>query len=260
MALILVFPALAWAGPLPYEDQINKLMAPLAYSGVPIMVKPDVDLTIDFGSKTWTLVNVHQYDAKGVVILAGGHYGLCAELATYLFEKIKPLVSPRYDLKFAMVGESGYFSGGRNNHIVLLMGDSQQKELYLIDPSFHKYGRLKDMADYHLLNVQDALSFVTNKSHNVAFSVDQATPLYIKNDFLLSFSVTSIDGKFDRDNFMFVISATERYKFAGRDILMVGRRNKQFEDYADKAMLNALLPPEDTRELFDKLKKWINQV
>jgi len=72
--------------------------------------------------------------------------------------------------------------------------------------------------------------------------------------------VTSVDGKFDKDNFIFVISANRRYKFAGRDIVMIGRHNKEFEDYEDKKMLEELLTPQEIKTLFDKLKSWMQLV
>jgi hypothetical protein len=119
---------------------------------------------------------------------------------------------------------------------------------------------MKDLSEYQVLNTQDTLSFVKDRSRDVSFNVDQAIPLYIKNDFLLSFSVTSVDGKFNRDNFIFVISAIRRYKFAGRDIVVIGRRNKEFEDFEDRSMLNMLLTPDEVKILFDKLKTWIGRV
>ena len=75
-----------------------------------------------------------------------------------------------------------------------------------MDPSFHKYGKIKDMPEYHVLDIQDTLGFTKNKSHDVSFFVDQAMPVYDKDDFLLSFAVIAVDGKFDRDNFCFVVS------------------------------------------------------
>jgi hypothetical protein len=244
----------------PFYDAIMKIMDPLEYSGVPVMIKPQVDLSVDFDKRTWTLHNIHEYDNQGGIILEQGRFGLCAELATYLFEKIKPLLNGRYEVKFAMVTESGFFAADQSNHIVLLLVDSTNNQIYLIDPSFHKYAKIKDLPEYHVLNVQDTLSFVKDKSHDVSFGVNQAIPLYIKNDFLLSFSVTSVDDKFDRDNFIFVISANRRYKFAGRDIVIIGRRNKEFEDFKDKALLNELLTPDEIKTLFDKLKIWIERV
>lgn len=224
------------------------------------MVKPQVGLSVDFGHWTWTLHNIHEYDAQGRVILEQGRFGLCAELATFLFEKIKPMLDARYEVKFAMVTEPGFFASDLSNHIVLLLVDKSDKQAYLIDPSFRKYGKMKDLPQYHVLNIQDTLSFVKDQSHDISFGVDQAIPLYIKNDFLLSFAVTSVDGKFDRDNFIFAISANRRNKFVGRDIVVIGRHNKEFEDFEDKAILDQLLTPEEIKVLFDKLKIWIRQV
>lgn len=263
MALIIVLPCIGICDQVPvppYYDTIMKIMAPLEYSGVPIMVKPQVSLSIDFYNWTWTLHNIHEYDAQGGIVLEQGRFGLCAELATYLFEKIKPLLDGRFEAKFAMVSESDFFSAGQSNHIVLLLLDRSDDQAYLLDPSFHRYARMKDLPEYHILNIQDTLSFVKDKSHDVFFGVDQAIPLYIKNDSLLSFSVTSVDGKFDRNNFILVISANRRYQFVGRDIVVIGRHNKEFEDFEDKPILNQLLTPDEIRTLFDKLKSWFQQI
>ena len=244
----------------PFYDAIMKIIDPLQYSGFEVMVKPQVVLSVDFDKWTWTLHNIHEYDSQGGIILEKGRFGLCAELATFLFEKIKSLLDGRYEVKFAMVTESGFFSAGQSNHIVLLLVDKSDNQVYLIDPSFHKYARMKDLPEYHVLNIQDTLSFVKDRSRDVSFGVDQAIPLYIKNDVLLSFSVTSVDGKYDRDNFILVISANRRYKFAGRDIVVIGRRNKEFEDFEDRSMLTQLLTPDEIKTLFDKLKIWIKRV
>ncbi|MBF0571219.1 MAG: hypothetical protein HQL12_05045 [Candidatus Omnitrophica bacterium] len=263
MVLFAVFPCVGVCDSPPsppFYDLIMKILAPLEYSGVPSMVKPQVDLIINFSQRTWTLHKIHEYDSQGRVILEQGRFGLCAELAMFVFEKIKPLLDGRYEVKFAMVTESGFFSTEQSNHIVLILVDKTNSQAYLIDPSFHKYARMMDLPEYHVVNVQDTLAFVKDKSPDFSFGVDQAIPLYIKNEFLLSFSVTSVDGKFDRDNFIFVISATQRYKFAGRDIVFIGRRNKEFEDFEHKSLLNQLLTPVETKMLFDKLKSWIERV
>jgi hypothetical protein len=262
IVLISIFPCIAIGGPSypPYYEAVMKVIDPLEYSGVPVMVKPQVKLSIDFGKWQWTLHNVHEYDSQGAITLEQGRFGLCAELATFVFEKIRPLLDIRYEVKFAMVAESDFFSEGQSNHIVLLVIDKFKKEVYLIDPSFHKYANIKDLKEYQVINIQESLSFVKDKSHDVSFGVDRAIPLYIKDDFLLSFSITSIDGKFDKDNFLFVISANRRNKFAGRDVLVIGRHNKAFEDFEDKALFDQLLTPDETKELFEKLKSWIRQI
>ena len=196
IAVLIVCPRTAVCDSLPYYDAIMNIIRPLEYSGLPVMVKPQVNLSVDFNTRTWTLQNIHEYDAQGAVILEQGRYGLCAELATYLYEKLTPLLGPRFEAKFAMVTESGFFSAENSNHIVLLMVDRATHEVYLIDPSFHKYGKIKDLPEYHVLDVQDTLGFIKDKSHDVSFFIDQAIPLYVKDDFLLSFAVIAVDGKF----------------------------------------------------------------
>lgn len=263
LSIIISYPCFCSADaptPPPYYDAIMKIMSPLEYAGVPVLVNPRVALSVDFVRRSWTLHDIHEYDSQGGIELEQGRYGLCAELATFLFEKVKPLLSARYDLKFAMVSESGFFADPQSNHIVLLLVDKAENQAYLIDPSFHKYAKVRDLPDYHVLNIQDALSFVKDQSHDTSFSVDQAIPLYIKNDFLLYFAVTSVDGKFDRDNFIFVISAMRRFKFKGKDIVLIGRRNKEFEDFQDKDTLNGLLTEGEINVLFNKLKNWIEKV
>jgi len=245
---------------LPYQEEVHKIIDPLQYSGVPVIARPDVTLRIDFKQRSWTLRNVHEYDAKGNILLDDNRFGLCAELATFVFEKLKPLISDDYDLKFAMVGETGFFSSGQSNHIVLLLVDKLNKQLFLIDPSFHKFASLKDLPEYNIINIQDTLSFVRDQSHDVSFSLDQAIPLDIRGDVLLSFSVTSVDGKFDPDNFILAISASERYKFGGRDILVIGRRNKQFQDIMDNHLMTQILPDAEIKILLSKLKFWIMQM
>lgn len=245
---------------LPFYNAIMDIIRPLEYSGFPVMVKPQVTLGVDFAQRTWTLKNIHEYDPQGVVILEQGRYGLCAELATYLYEKLKHLLDGRFEVKFAMVTEAGFFSADKSNHIVLLMVNKAAHEGYLIDPSFHKYAKIKDLPEYHVLDIQDALVFAKDKSHDISFNVDQAIPLYVKDDFLLSFSVTTVDGKFDRDNFLFVVSANRRFKFSGLDILVVGRHNKHFEDFEYKDFLEQLLTKQEIKTLDDKLNSWLKLI
>ncbi|MBF0504927.1 MAG: hypothetical protein HQL14_07485 [Candidatus Omnitrophica bacterium] len=253
----LVSPKNSIKNDLPFYDEIMQMIQSLEYSGLPVMVKPQVKLGVDFSARTWTLQNIHEYDKQGGIVLEQGRYGLCAELATYLYEKIKPLLDARFEVKFARVTEAGFFSADRSNHIVLIMANHAIHEAYLIDPSFHKYAKLKDLPEYHVLDIQDALVFVKDKSPDVSFSVDQATPLYVRGDILLSFAVTSVDGKFDRDNFLFVISANRRFKYSSLDILVVGRHNKKFEDFEYKDFLEQLLNPEEIRILEDKFNSWL---
>ena len=255
-----VFPNAVSDADLPYHDTIMGLVHSLEYSGFPVLTKPGVTLGIDFEKRTWTLRNVHQYDAQGEVVLEQGRYGLCAELSTYLYEKLRPLLSNRYDMKFAMATEAGFFPTFQSNHIILLMFDRATRDAYIIDPSFHKYGKANELSGYSILSVQDTLSFVADKSRDVSFQVDSAMPLFIKDDLLLSFAVTSVDGKFDRDNFLLVVAANKREKFAGLDILMAGKYNGRSEGFESKYAVGRALRPDEIEALYRQLNAWLKQI
>ncbi|MEI7998434.1 MAG: hypothetical protein WCH62_02890 [Candidatus Omnitrophota bacterium] len=245
---------------LPYYEEINKILGSLEYSAFHIITKPEIALSIDFNKRKWTLHSIHQYDAKGEILLDQGRYGLCAELSTYLYEKIKPILSSQYDVKFAMVTEEGFFLKEESNHIVLLMRDKLTPKIYLMDPSFQKYGNLQDFTDYKIINVQDALSFVQDKSHDISFQADQAIPLFIKDDLLVSFSVSSVDGEFDKNNFLLIVSANRRNKRTDHNIVMVGKYNNRLESFESRELLDKLLKPEDIAVLHKKLDAWMTKI
>ncbi len=156
--------------------------------------------------------------------------------------------------------ESGFFPTYESNHIVLLMGDRLSKNTYLIDPSFHKYGKIKDLSEYQILGVQEVLSFAKKKSHDVSFRVGEAMPLFIKGDILVSFSVTPVDGKFDKNNFLFLVSVNRRNKIAGLNIVMVGKDNGKIESFEGRDFLEVLLNPQDIDTLHKRLDTWIKQI
>ena len=70
---------------LPFQGTILPLIEPLQYSAVPAMLDPEAVLKVDFSKQTWTLKNFRHYNEKGELLLADGRYGLCAELATYVY-------------------------------------------------------------------------------------------------------------------------------------------------------------------------------
>lgn len=250
----------AVADDLPYYDEIMGIINSVEYSGFAVLTKPDITMSLDFAKESWTLHNIHQYDEQGGILLEQGRYGLCAELSTYLYQKLTSIVdSRRYDIKLAMATEAGFFPTAGSNHIVLLMYDKFSKNTYLIDPSYHKYGKLSDFKEYQILGIQDTLTFMKDKSHDVSFLVNQAMPLFIKDDLLLSLSVTSVDGKFDKDNFLFVVTANKRNKISGLNIVIVGKYNGQLQSFESRYLLEQLLKPEEIDQLHRKLTIWLKQ-
>ncbi len=243
---------------LPYYDEIMAVINSIEYSGYQTLVNSTVDLKMDFPQRKWGLKNVHHYDEQGRIILEENKYGQCAELSTYLYEMIRPKISDRYDIKFAMVAEARYFPTSEFNHIVLLMVDKETKEGYLIDPSLRRYGRVKDLSSYEILVIKDALSFVQEKSSDISFSVNEGMPIFIRHGLLLFFSITEIHGKFDKDNFLLVLS-TYRNKTDGKDILAGGRKEGKLQSYADKSEIEQILTQEEIDILINRIDSWLTQ-
>ena len=259
---IFFFNHLSYADPnkdLPYRKEIMKIMDPLVYSGFQDLVKPEVDLKIDFEKRIWMLKNIYKYDMNSIVIQQG-YYGLCAELAVYVFDRLHPQLTDPYDLKFVTVTEGGFFQTDQSNHIALLLIDSSTKNSYIIDPSFHKYGNVADMKEYKILAVKDVLSFMQNKSRDFLFQVDKAMPLFFKDDLLVSFSITSVEGVFDKNNFLFVIGVDHLNNKTNSTIIALGKHKSQVKSYVDKTSLLQIFSTDEVDKLVYKLDDWIKQV
>lgn len=244
----------------PHYDAVMEIIRPLEYTGFPVLAKPGTGMDIDFGKRMWTLRNIRSYDPQGVMLLEEGRYGLCAELSTYVYEKIKPVFDDRYEIKFGIVTEPDFFPDDASSHVVLLMLDTATRQSYLIDPSFHKYGKLGDFTDYRIWGAKDVLAFDRDKSRDMTFQADRAMPLLIKDDLLVSFAVTSVDGKFDRGNFLFVIAVNRRSsRGPGLDIVMVGRHDGEEVAFENKDMLAQVLNPQEIDRMYNKFKDWLKE-
>ena len=109
----------------PYYKEIMDIIRPLDYSVIPSLVlQSNIKLSIDFTNKTWSLLNFHQFDSNGNIILDYGRYGLCGELASYTYNRIKYFFNDRYVIKFAQVSESGFFLTPNSSHAVLIIYDT----------------------------------------------------------------------------------------------------------------------------------------
>ena len=107
----------------PYYAKIIDIMKPLEYSGIQAIARPNVTLSINYANGTWTLHNLHQYDAQGNILLEENRYGLCGELASYVSSRLRAILSDRYKIKFANVSEAGFFLAPKATHIILLIDD-----------------------------------------------------------------------------------------------------------------------------------------
>lgn len=204
----------------PALAQIKQIISPLGYSGLQNLLKDDVMITVDFDRKTWTIHNLHRFNDKGHIKLFDGKYGLCGDLAAHVFDKIQPLLGTRFNFFFLHVAESGFFLDPRASHIALLLQDKTPPfDEYIIDPSFGKYGHMDTFEDYQFFEKTPILPFLAAKKTDETFAAGISIPLFIKKDCLISMVIDFMNGRFDRNNFIIAITATKRYKYAGRYLL-----------------------------------------
>jgi hypothetical protein len=242
--------------PLPYYEKIMAVLDTLEYSGVADLMKPAVDLRIDFVGKVWTLTNIHEFGPQGNILLNHNRYGLCGELAAYTYQQIDPFLKDRYEIFFLKAAESGFFLRPRSTHIVLMMVDRSTRERYFIDPSFRRYGREADFSDYLFSESADLPTHLKSLTKDISFPADGETPLLIRKDYLLCLGIESVGGKFDKNNFALALTANKRHAYSGRYVFTLRRQDGKSETFKNTDLLNQLLTPEEIRSLCGKITGW----
>ena len=245
--------------PLPYYKQIMNILDPLEYSGVADMIKPEVDLQLDFPNKRWKLTNIHKFDSKGNILLDQDRFGLCGELAAHTYAEIQPFLKDRYDILFVKAAESGFFLRPHSTHIVLMMIDKSTHERYFIDPSFHRYGKESEFNNYFFFEAADLATHLSSLTKNVEFPIDVETPLLIRYDFLICFGVESVEGKFDRNNFTIALTANKRHEYSGRYVFLIRLKNGKIEKTESKGLLDQILSPQEVQNICGKVSEWFNE-
>ncbi len=253
-------PAIKLESQLPHYDEIMQVIHRLGYSGLQAMVRPEVQLRIDFANKLWALTNIHRYDSEGNIVLDEGRYGLCGELSAYVSHGLKAILKNEYRVVYARVAEAGFFLRPQSSHTVLLFSKDPKSEIYLLDPAFGRYGKKDDFDDYLFFETMDKLPLLDQKIKDVVIGADNLTPILIKNNYLVLFSVGSVDGKFDKNNFELSISANHRYKFAGRYIFAIRKANGKTQEFQNKWMIEQMLSPQEFELLRAKIVGWFQAV
>ncbi len=238
---------------IPYYYEIKKIIGDIKYSGFQTLARPEVNLSIDFKNKKWILKNLHRLDAQGHVYLEEGHYGLCGQLSDYVYRKVKPLFGDRYSILFVHSAESGYFLGPRSSHYVLKITEqARPSNVYIIDPSFGRYGRLEDFADYLFYDANDRIYF----ENDAVLESPSGLPVLITKGFIVDLSVENTDDKFDPLNFSMTLSATRQYHFSGRYIFALRVKEGNIQWFEDKELAAWLVGNEVYKKLRTRLTGW----
>lgn len=244
---------------LPFYEKVMASTNLLEYSGLPALTRPDVTLSVNFDEKTWTLHNLHRFDPDGKILLDQDRYGLCGELAAYVYTKVQPFLGERYSIQFIRAAESGFFLRPQSSHIVLVLTDKATGERYFLDPSFRRYGKEADFKGYLFFDVGDVATHFNSLKPDVAFAVDSGTPLLIRENFLLYFTVESVEGKFDKDNFIMAITANKRYDYSGRYVFALQVKGGKPKRFKNEGLLSRFLTPRESQELLTRLSGWFEQ-
>ncbi len=244
---------------IPQYSQIMSIISPLQYSGLPTLLRNEVNLLINFTTQTWQLTNIHRFDKNGNLILEEGRYGLCGELASYTYTKIAPLLEPQYAIKFHQVAESGFFLQPQSSHIILMIYDkTDPTKTFLLDPSFARYGPLDSFDNYLFYGNRDNLEFIENQDKDITLPIDGGTPILIKNDRILLLSVETLDGKFDHKNFAIAITATRRFKYSGRYVLIIRKTEDNVDFFENTYLATKLFDQKTYQDLKNKIIFWVN--
>jgi hypothetical protein len=242
---------------LPHQKEVEGIISHLQYSGLQRLMNPELTISIDSIGETWTMHNVHRFSGQGEIVLDNGNQGVCGELATYTYQKIEPLFGKDYKIEFVNAAESGYFNGPRATHIVLrLSGLVPAGQVYIIDPSFRRYGKLEDFEDYLFFDTTDPLYMLSKDSENATFPVGTSSPVLIKRNYLISIAVEKNGTRFDKDNYVLALAATKKHNYAGRYIVAM-RRNNGVDEILENKHLGclSLFEQDEYRELKNRMTR-----
>ncbi len=243
---------------LPHFDAVMEILAPLEYSGMHNILDKDSQLSVDFDKRTWTLHNIFKFDDEGSDILVEGKKGLCVRLSRYVYKKIKPIFpQDRYEIFFEKARERDYFFAPQATHFLLTVLDKESSVKYLIDPSFKRYGRVEDFDEYVFFDRLAPEAFIaSNRSSDKSFNIDSASPVFIRDGYLVVFSVESVDGKVDRNHFILSISAVKHQAQSGEYVLGLKYVDGYIQTYSNDKLMRRLLKPDEVTKFQQRLLQW----
>lgn len=238
---------------LPHRDEVMAIMEKLSYSGLQALVKPTVNVSIDFDHATWTLQNIHQFDAQGNVMLDEGRYGLCGELSDYVYRKLVTIFGDKYTFLFSRVTDVGYFLNPRSSHTVIQIKNKENpNEIFIVDPAFARYGTLEDFGNYVFHQTIERMQFLKDQ----AFEVPSATPVLINRHSIIDLGVEGTDGKFDRNNFTIALSATKQYYFTEKYIFAIRLKDGKIQKFENTILADWLIERQKYMKLRNKIVYW----
>lgn len=236
----------------PQHAAVRTLMRPLRYSGLPVIMQPDVRLSLDLRHRRWTFHNAHRFDAQGQIILPHDRYGICGDLSAYVYPRVRALLPQEYAIEFARVSESAFFPSPIASHYVLQitpMRPGEPPQPYILDPSFHRYGPLDDFEDYLFHETLPELTFMRSRNPDETYPAGYGMPLILHSKAMLGLVVAREHRRFDRDHYRVSLVATFRHRYASRNLLTIRRREGRVEVIENAALARQLFSAVDYARL-----------
>lgn len=250
--------------PPPFAKEIFEITGKLEYSGLPMFEQRDVFVSIDPEKRLWTVHNIHRFDENGDLILERNRYGTCGELVAYVYNYIKPLFGDSHEIEFVRAVQSGYFQTPKATHMVLFItpkeGARRNGEMLVLDPSFHRYGRIDEFEDYMFLERMPYVDFVEEKERNMTLPISISFPLLIKKNYLLGIVIEDINGVFDRNNFLIAVTVTRKYNFAGRYLFAIRNVNGDKQAFENKLLSKNLLNEKEYEIIKERVREFFEYI
>ncbi|MDE2491017.1 MAG: hypothetical protein KGM24_09215 [Elusimicrobia bacterium] len=244
----------------PAAAEIKKIIAPLRYSALIPILAPDIRIAIDPAKRTWTIRNIRTYDAAGNVTLDQDRYGICGELAAYTLPRIRKILGKGYAAEVIRTSESGYFPAGTSQHFIILITDlSQPDHVYILDPSFHRYGPAYRFKNYAFFAPDR--SFLADRNPDMVNPVATGVPLVIRRGYLLLLGVVPVNGKFDAGDNALKLTLFKKNEYVGQDVLRYVRvGGRVVERDEDEARLKSYLGADDEAKLRARLTELFEEI
>jgi len=155
---------------------------------------------------------------------------------------------------------SGYFLTPKASHVVLRISKKiNNQEIYILDPSFHKYGPLDEFEDYSFFEDSAKLDFVENKMTDINQPFNVLIPLIIRSNYLVGFTVESKNNGLYQKYFVLGLTLTKKYNYAGRYLFALRYADGDTEIFENKTLAREILNEQEwsilkqkITELFDK--------
>ena len=226
---------------MPHLDTIKDIVAPLRFSFVPTLMRPEVRISVDFRNGTWRMHNIRKFDADGAFVLEQGRYGRCPELAYHVYQELIEGLKDNFTIELWRTAESKFFPLMMGEHIVLRLTNTSflAQNIYIVDPTYHKYGSLDDFDSYYFVGPHHFIPF-KNRNTDETLAVGAGSPILLATKFMISLAVVSADGVFDEENFGIGLYLSRPYKYRSRLMFQVRKKGGETQigevDRLTKAM------------------------